>query len=253
MGVFYITRKEKLIHGMKLGIPITFGYIPMGIGYAALAIKAGLTPFETVIMSVLIYAGAGQIMIATMLAQGATLLAIVLSSFVVNLRYFVMNTVVFNKVEKTPLFLRILTSHLAVDESFAMFSLMEESSIWTYIGLAGIAWISWIFGAIIGVLILNILPAIVANSFNISLYALFVALLVPAVKESKELAILVVLTALLNVVLQFFIGNWSLIVATLLGAIIGLYIVDDETVLGDTFNSDEDNSDSPKEIKEVQQ
>ena len=54
---------------MKLGIPITFGYIPMGIGYAALAIKAGLSPFETVSMSVLIYAGAGQIMIATKIQE----------------------------------------------------------------------------------------------------------------------------------------------------------------------------------------
>ena len=56
MDVFQITRKEKFVNGLKLGIPITFGYIPMGIGYAALAIKAGLTPFETVSMSVLIYA-----------------------------------------------------------------------------------------------------------------------------------------------------------------------------------------------------
>lgn len=220
----------------------------MGIGYAALAIKAGLTPTQTVLMSVLIYAGAGQIMVATMLAQGATMIAIVLSSFVVNLRYFVMNTVIFNKIEKAPLPLRIFSSHLAVDESFAMFSLMEESSIWTYIGLAGIAWLSWIFGAIIGVLILNILPVIVANSFNISLYALFVALLVPAVKESKELAILVIATAILNVILQFFIGNWSLIVATLLGAVIGMYIVDDETVLGEAFSNDDKDSKS----KEVQ-
>ncbi len=225
----------------------------MGIGYAALAIKAGLTPFQTVIMSVLIYAGAGQIMVATMLAQGATMLAIVLSSFVVNLRYFVMNTVIFNKVEKTPLPLRIFASHLAVDESFAMFSLMEENSIWTYIGLAGIAWLSWIFGAIIGVLILNILPIIVANSFNISLYALFVALLVQAVKDSKESAILVVITAILNLILQFFIGNWSLIVATLVGAIIGIYVVDDETILGDSFKKD-DNADNlvDSKSKEVQ-
>ena len=226
----------------------------MGIGYAALAIKAGLTPFQTVSMSILIYAGAGQIMVATMLAQGATMLAIVLSSFVVNLRYFVMNTVVFNKVEEAPLPLRIFSSHLAVDESFAMFSLMEESSIWTYIGLAGIAWLSWIFGAIIGVLILNILPVIVANSFNISLYALFVALLVPAVKDSKELAILVIATALINVILQFFIGNWSLIVATLLGAIIGMYIVDDETVLGEAYSKDgeEGKSGAQAKSKEVQ-
>ena len=45
------TKREKLLHGIKLGIPITFGYIPMGIGYAALAIKAGLDPVHTVLMS----------------------------------------------------------------------------------------------------------------------------------------------------------------------------------------------------------
>ena len=228
------------MHGLRLGIPITFGYIPMGIGYAALAIKAGLTPFETVSMSVLIYAGAGQIMIATMLAQGATLFNIVLTSFVLNFRYFVMNTCIYNKVDD---------ASLAVDEAFAMFMLMEESSIWTYIGLAGIAWLSWILGAIIGVIVLNVLPIIVANSFNISLYALFVALLVPAVKESKELAILVVITAILNVVLQFFIGNWSLIIAILLGALIGMYIVDDDTVLGDAYKTGDENCSN----KEVQQ
>ena len=215
----------------------------MGIGYAALAIKAGLTPFQTVFMSFLVYAGAGQIMAVTMLAQGATLIAIVLTSFVVNLRYFVMNACIYNKVEDSSLPLNILSAHLAVDESFAMFSLMEESSIWVYIGLAGIAWFSWMFGAFIGVLLLNILPVIVTNSFNISLYALFVALLVPAVKDSKELAILVLITAILNVILQFFIGNWSLIVATLIGAVIGMYIVDDETILGDSFSKSEEKKD----------
>ena len=240
MDVFWITRKEKFVHGLRLGIPITFGYIPMGIGYAALAIKAGLTPFETVSMSVLIY---------TMLAQGATLFNIVLTSFVLNFRYFVMNTCIYNKVDDASLAVRIPSSHLAVDEAFAMFMLMEESSIWTYIGLAGIAWLSWIFGAIIGVIVLNVLPIIVANSFNISLYALFVALLVPAVKESKELAILVVITAILNVVLQFFIGNWSLIIAILLGALIGMYIVDDDTVLGDAYKA----ADGTCSNEEVQQ
>ncbi|MBP5784438.1 MAG: AzlC family ABC transporter permease, partial [Methanobrevibacter sp.] len=181
--------------------------------------------------------------------QGATLFNIVLTSFVLNFRYFVMNTCIYNKVDDASLAVRIPSSHLAVDEAFAMFMLMEESSIWTYIGLAGSAWLSWIFGAIIGVIVLNVLPLIVANSFNISLYALFVALLVPAVKESKELAILVVITAILNVALQFFIGTWSLIISILLGAFIGMYIVDDDTVLGDAYKTGDDNCSN----EEVQQ
>jgi predicted branched-subunit amino acid permease len=199
----------------------------MGIGYAALAIKAGLNPIETVSMSFFVFAGAGQFMAVSMLAGGASLIAIVLTSFVVNFRYFIMNFVVYNKVEESNLPLNILSAHLVVDESFAIFSLLEESSIWIYIGLAGIAFLSWVFGAAIGVVLLDFLPVIVTNSFNIALYALFVAILVPSVKRSSRIGIMVVITGILNYVLQFFIANWSVIAATLIGAAIGMYIVPD--------------------------
>ncbi len=178
----------------------------MGIGYAALAIKAGLNPIETVSMSFFVFAGAGQFMAVSMLAGGASLIAIVLTSFVVNFRYFIMNFVVYNKVEESNLPLNILSAHLVVDESFAIFSLMEESSIWIYIGLAGIAFLSWVFGAAIGVVLLDFLPVI---------------------KRSSRIGIMVVITGILNYVLQFFIANWSVIAATLIGAAIGMYIVPD--------------------------
>ncbi len=203
----------------------------MGVGYAAIAIKAGMTPLETISMSFLVYAGAGQIIAASMVLSGATAMAIILTNFVVNLRYFVMSTCVLNQVEDSNVGLNILAAHVTVDESFAMFSLSEDSSIWTYLGIAITAWLSWCLGAAIGVVLLDLLPVIVTNSFNISLYALFVAILTPAVKENKQIAILVLITAVLNVVLGHFLGNWSLIVATLIGAAAGMYIVDDEYLI----------------------
>ena len=205
----------------------------MGIGYAAIAMKAGFTPLQTISMSFLVYAGAGQIIAASMALTGASVMAIVLTNFVVNLRYFVMSTCVLNQVEESNLGLNILASHVTVDESFAMFSLSEDSHIWIYLGIAITAWLSWCLGAGIGVVLLDILPVIVTNSFNISLYALFVAILTPAVKESKQIALLVFITAVLNIVLSQFLGNWSLIVSTLVGAAIGMYIVDDEYLLGE--------------------
>ena len=203
----------------------------MGIGYVAIAIKAGMRALETVAMSVLVYAGAGQFIAASMVLSSASIMAIVLTNFVVNLRYFVMSTCVLNQVEDSNLPLNILAAHTTVDESFAMFSLSQDSSIWVYLGIAIIAWLSWIFGAAIGVVVLDLLPVIVTNSFNISLYALFVAILVPAVKENRQVAALVVITAVLNIILSQFLGNWALIVSTLVGAAVGMYIVDDEYVL----------------------
>lgn len=221
-------KKDEFIFGVKSAIPITLGYIPMGIGYAALAIKAGMTPLQTVGFSVLVYAGAGEIIATTMLYGGASMIAIILTNFVLNLRYMVMNTFVYNKVEKTNMGLNILSAHLVTDESFALFALMNESSIWTYIGIALTSWLSWIFGAIIGVFTLDLLPAIVTNSFNISLYALFVAILVPSIKENRQIGLLVLITAVINIVLQNIVGNWSIILSTLIGAGIGIYLVDDD-------------------------
>ncbi len=203
----------------------------MGIGYAAIAIKAGFTPLQTVSMSVLVYAGAGQIIAASMVLSSASVMAVILTNFVVNLRYFVMSACVLNQVEESNLGLNIFASHVTVDESFAMFSLSEDSSIWIYLGIAVIAWLSWILGAAIGVVVLDLLPVIVTNSFNISLYALFVAILVPAIKKSRQIALLVLITAVLNIILSQLIGNWSLIVSTLIGAAVGMYIVDDEYLI----------------------
>ena len=186
-----------------------------------------LDDFQTVSFSILVYAGAGEIIGATMVANGATALAIILTNFVVNLRYMVMNTAVYNKMTENSLPINILSAHLVTDESFALFSFEKESSSWFYIGLALTSWLSWILGAVIGVFVLDFLPVIVTNSFNISLYALFIAILVPAVKNNKRLGLLVVITAILNVILQFIVGNWSLILSTLIGALIGMYIVDD--------------------------
>lgn len=221
-------KKDEFIFGVKSAIPITLGYIPMGIGYAALAIKAGMTPLQTVGFSVLVYAGAGEIIATTMLYGGASIIAIILTNFVLNLRYMVMNTFVYNKVEKTNMGLNILSAHLVTDESFALFALMNESSIWTYIGIALTSWLSWIFGAIIGVFTLDLLPVIVTNSFNISLYALFVAILVPSIKENRQIGLLVLITAVINIILQNIVGNWSIILSTLIGAGIGIYLVDDD-------------------------
>ena len=138
-----------------------------------------------------------------------------------------MNTAVYNKMTENSLAINVLSAHLVTDESFALFSFEKESSSWFYIGLALTSWLSWILGAVIGVFVLDFLPVIVTNSFNISLYALFIAILVPAVKNNKRLGLLVVITAILNVILQFVVGNWALILSTLIGALIGMYIVDD--------------------------
>ena len=73
----------------------------------------------------------------------------------------------------------------------------------------------------------NFLPDILTASFGIALYAMFIGLLVPNLTRNWWLAVLVVLTAVTNTLLNLFMDqSWALIVSTLLCAAVGVFFVD---------------------------
>ena len=77
-------RKKAFTAGTKAALPICLGLIPIGISYGLLALQAGLTQFETVLMSVLVMAGSSQLMVVGMIGK-ATVMAMVTAVFFVNL------------------------------------------------------------------------------------------------------------------------------------------------------------------------
>ena len=74
---------------------------------------------------------------------------------------------------------------------------------------------------------MDLLPTILTASLGIALYAMFVGLLLPHVRGNGRLAVLVLLTALLNWLLgRVMASSWALILSTLLGAFAGLFFVE---------------------------
>lgn len=63
------------------------GYVPLAIVYGFLAIQAGLSVTATVAASLLIYAGAAQFMMISMLAAGLPLGAVAVATLIINLRH----------------------------------------------------------------------------------------------------------------------------------------------------------------------
>lgn len=57
--------------GVKDAIPVCLGVIPVGISYGLLAVQAGLSQLQTVLMSVLVMAGSSQLMAVGMIGQAA--------------------------------------------------------------------------------------------------------------------------------------------------------------------------------------
>ena len=70
--------------------------ICLGIACGILAQQAGLTPLEALGMSVLVFAGSGQFIGIAMMAQGAALVSIGLTIFIVNLRHLLFSSTLMN-------------------------------------------------------------------------------------------------------------------------------------------------------------
>lgn len=221
--------RTHFIAGMKAAIPPCLGVIPVGISIGLLAVQAGLTRGEAIFMSATVMAGASQLLAISMIVQGAAATTIILGTFFINLRHIVMSSSVMKRVKGASLPRRMLGAFALCDESFAVFSLSDDDSYPFLLGANTALYVSFVVSTIVGTLMTEFLPPIVVDSFGIAFYAAFLGLLLPGIKHSSRLILLVVITALLNGLLQLFLpSSWSVILAMLLGAGLGLFIVEDK-------------------------
>ena len=214
---------------MKAGIPVILGYIPVGIGFAIMARQAGFTVLQTCLMSLSVFAGASQFMSVGMVAQGAAVATIILATFILNLRHIIMSTCVFDIMVPKKTKLKPIAAFGVTDESFAIFTTGQNpsNSIVFFIGLILVCYSSWNVGTLIGAVASDFLPPIITASLGVSLYAMFIGLLVPNLPGNFKLIILVIITGLVNWGLsQFMASSWALIAATLICAFIGVFFVD---------------------------
>ena len=86
------------------------------------------------------------------------------------------------------------------------------------------SWGTWIFSSMLGGLLSNFIPAGLGNSMSIALYAMFISLLVPAVRENIKAGYIAVLGALISTLLSRVMSTgWSIVIATLAASLTGIY------------------------------
>lgn len=208
--------------GARLGIPVILGYIPVGIAYALIARQAGFSVLETCMMSVFVYAGASEMM-------AAGIAAIVLATFILNLRHFIMSACVMNKMRSEKRAFKELVAFGVTDEVFAIYTTQKklERPGLVFLGMALISYLSWNLGTVIGAVASDFLPALLTAALGVAMYAMFISLLAPSVRGNGRLGLLVLLTAAVNTLLSRFLDSgWALIASTLAGAAAGVFFVE---------------------------
>jgi 4-azaleucine resistance transporter AzlC len=192
-----------------------------------LAAQQGLTALDVFFLSLLVYAGSAQFIASAMMASGAAAAAIILTTFLVNLRHLLMSASLapFLKHISSPVLTWI--SMGITDETYAAGYPEASSGKATpafYIGLNGLSHSCWIFSTVSGCLLGSRIPNPEKWGLDYALPAMFIALLFMQLKNKKDILIALV-SGTLSVVLTFVIkDNFNIIAATVAAAFIGVCI-----------------------------
>lgn len=208
--------------GVKAGISIAIGYMPIALTFGLLAKSTGLSLVETVMMSLLVFAGAAQYISLNLIAAGTTGLEIVLTTFIVNIRHFLMSASLTNKAEPDHPLKKALYAFGITDETFSVAATTPGKLSSSYLfGIMLISYGSWVVFSGIGHVIGANLPDVLQKSMGIALYAMFIGLLVPSMKKSRKVVLLAGAAAIFNSLFSFVLSaGWSIVTATLLSAIV---------------------------------
>lgn len=206
-------------------LPILVGVIPFGLIFAILSRQAGLSGIETQGMSLIVFAGSSQFLLAQLATLNTPLIVLTLTGFVIILRHLLYSASIAPYTKDLSILWKVILSYLLTDEAYAVaiskFQNYEESNKhWYFLGAGLALWGSWQISTWIGLVIGAQIPS--RWSLDFALPLTFIALVVPMIKDRPGLftAVSAGFVAILAINLPY---KLRLILAAIAGISIGLW------------------------------
>jgi len=213
---------RRIGRGYRAALPVALGVAAFGVAYGAVASRA-MTLGQCLLMSATVFAGTAQFASASLLADGAPYLSVLITGLLLNVRMVLQSAAITPYLREAPAPLKPLFAHLLTDESFAV-SLAEfdrrGSDVWFYVG-SGLAIFSlWQVASAGGYLFGAGLPA--GLGLDYAMPASLICLLLLLVR-GRRAALIALLAAVASVLLRPVVtGTWATLVATVGACTLGL-------------------------------
>jgi 4-azaleucine resistance transporter AzlC len=204
-------------------VPSVFVY---GTVFGGLAVQAGLRPLEIWAMSVLVLAGASQFVAVPMIAAGAPALAIIVTTYVVNMRHYLMAATLAPSFRGFKRRWLALIAHFINDESFAVASARSQPpDAGVYLGSAAAIYASFVGGVVVGTLLGGLVDDPERYGLDFAFPAVFLALVAVQLRRRADWLVAVgaaVLAVALALVLP---NNWHIVIAGLVASGVGALLL----------------------------
>ncbi|XPV77376.1 MAG: AzlC family ABC transporter permease [Desulfovibrio sp.] len=217
-------RRADILAALQQAMPVVMGYIPVGFAYGVLARQSGVCLSSTILMSVIVFAGSGQLIAASMIGAQIAPLSIVMTTFIVNLRHLLMSASLSPHLKGYSRKELAFFTHQIVDETFAIHSLRfsegRKSKTETF-AINIIAHSAWILGGALGAFAGDLISDVRPYGLDYALPAMFIALIVSQMKDRVHLLVAIAVGALSTAMVLGGIDQWNIVIGTVFGATLG--------------------------------
>jgi predicted branched-subunit amino acid permease len=214
--------------GIKSSIPIAMGYFPVSFTFGMIASGMGIDPSTAFAISATNFTSAGQFAGLNVMVSSGGYMEVALTTFIINIRYMLMSLSLSQKMESFSILDRMIVGFGITDETFAVSSIEREKLSKRYmLGLIAAPYLSWGLGTLSGALVSGILSQNLKAAMGIALYGMFLAIIVPEARKSREVTVVAVFAAAVSGIFKYVPAmgrisqGWVIIVATLTAAGLG--------------------------------
>lgn len=220
--------RDQVRLGLVRTLPLALGAVPFGLAYGVVAVQSGLTIAETMLMSLVVFAGASQFMAVVMLQSGAGIPLIVASTLLVNLRHLMMGLSLSPYLsETTPSWQRVLAFAMT-DESYltSVDHYREQGegrgNPWFMLAAGGSIYVAWGAASLAGAFAGHSISDPLKWGLDFAMPATFLTMLIPQVVSRRVAAVVAVSAVVATGAYVFVPGKWYIIVAVLAATATGV-------------------------------
>jgi len=216
---------EPFLEGIRDMLPMLAGIVPFGVVCGVGAVSAGASPMTALAMSLIMFSGAAQIAATQLIADGAPLAVVVLTCFVLGLRFLMYSAAMAPYFKPLDARWRNLLAFLLTDQAFAStIQRFRESddlrgNTSYFFGSGLVLWVVWGLSTVGGVLLGALIPA--AWELDFVVPVCFIAILAPLLRDSVSIIVFAT-AAIAAITLDALPMRLSLICAGLLGIASGV-------------------------------
>ena len=226
-------RKKDFLNGLVQGIPIALGYLSVSFGFGIMAVRAGLSVTDASLISLLNVTSAGQAAGVDIIASNGTIIEMILVQLTINIRYALSLS---QKLDSSFTFpKRLIAAYGITDEIFGL-CIAQKGRLRPFImyGIIFISVLGWVLGTFLGAAAGEILPKSITTALGIILYGMFIAIIIPPSRKSKNVLFVVILAAICSILFKFLLpmisSGFSVIICAIVSSVISAIVFPKEDV-----------------------